>query len=201
MNKAVSTSFYADDHPITEALQQWTEGDGYALDQVFPIIYDHLKRKAHYHLQHESQPTLQTTSLINEVYLRLCSSHNLKFNNRLQFFSFAGQLMHRILVERARARLAGKRGGGCQHFPLSPQDSHPASCPTDPAMLLALDEALAKLGSFDKRKFRIIQMWFFAGLDAKEIACLLEVSAATVRREVQAAKCWIAFELKKAVPA
>lgn len=201
MNQTVSPSFCAEDHPITEALQQWTQGNGYALDQVFPFIYDQLKRKAHYHLQHESQPTLQTTSLINEVYLRLCSSHNLKFNNRLQFFSFAGQLMHRILVERARARLAGKRGGGCKHFPLNAQEAYSAACPTDPAMLIALDEALTKLGHFDKRKFRIIQMWFFAGLDAKEIAHLLKVSAATVRREVQAAKCWIAFELKTAAPA
>ena len=185
-----------DEHQITDFLQQWTAGDKASLEHLFPIVYQRLKEKAHYFLRKESNATLQTTSLINEVYLRLCESHNLKFKNRLQFFSFAGQLMHRILVERARARLASKRGGGSTHLSFEDKDNLLSACNTDPSTLLSLDEVLRKLGGFDKRKFRIVQLWFFAGLDAKEIGSLLALSAATVRRELQAAKCWMAFELR-----
>jgi len=189
-------SAVAEDHPITDFLEQWTHGDHASLDHLFPIIYQQLKSKAHFCLQSESQATLQTTSLINEVYLRLCESHNLKFNNRLQFLAFAGQLMHRILIERARARNASKRGGKSVHISLEDQDFAMSAAQTDPEALLLIDEVLQRLGSFDRRKFQIVQLWFFAGLDAQEIGSVLTVSAATIRRELQAAKCWMAFELK-----
>lgn len=189
------------DDDVTGMLKNWTDGDGESLKQLLPLVYDQLKQKARYQLGGESGQTLQPTALISEVYLRLKDGSNFRFNNRLQFFSFAGQLMHRILVEHARARGAQKRGGGWEGLSLDAEGGESlAVVSTDPETLLALNGALEKLQEVDERKAKIINLALFAGLRADEIAELLGVSTVTIRRDLRAARAWLSFELKGGQP-
>ncbi|MDJ0838362.1 MAG: ECF-type sigma factor [Acidobacteriota bacterium] len=185
---------------VTALLQEWTNGDAESLQRLIPLVYDQLKQKARYHLLNESNAhTLQPTALINEVYLRLKDGGNMRFTSRLQFFSFAGQLMMRILVEHARARMAQKRGGDQEKVSLDIDGGdNMAGHWADPVMMLALNESLEKLEQIDDRKSKVLSLSLFAGLKAEEIAELMEVSAVTIRRELRAARCWVAYELKGA---
>ncbi len=173
---------------ITDLLIQWREGDQKALDRLIPLVYKELRRLAsHYLRRQRSDHTLQTSALINEAYLRLADYKNMRWQNRAHFFAVAAQAMRRILVDHARAHNAAKREGG---FKVS-LDQAADLGEQRAAELIALDDALNELSSFDSRKSRIVELRYFAGLSVEETADVLEVSEATVMREWRAAKLWL----------
>ncbi len=180
---------------ITALLHSWTDGDASSLNELFPLIYEELNRTARHYLQNErANHTLQPTALVNEVFLRLEASNDLGFQSRLQFFAFSAQVMRRILVEYARKRNRTKRGGE-DKIQVS-LDMDVSQDGPEPVAVLALDQALTRLREVDERKSCIVEMWYFAGLRADDVASLMNISAVTVRRELRAAKCWLAFQLQ-----
>lgn len=174
---------------VTTLLRQWSVGHTGALDQLVPIVYSELRRLAHYHLQRERDGhTLQTTALVHEVYLRLCSQADAQWQDRAHFFAVAARMMRRILVDYSRRHAAEKRGGDAIHAPLDDALTIPMQQQVD---LPALDAALDRLAAFDARKCQVVEMRFFSGLNAKEIACVLNTTEATVRRDWVIAKAWL----------
>ncbi|HSU66653.1 MAG TPA: sigma-70 family RNA polymerase sigma factor, partial [Tepidisphaeraceae bacterium] len=166
---------------FTQLLLQWSKGDRAALDALVPLVYDELRGIASRSLQRESAGhTLQTTALVHEAYLRLVEQDRVRWQNRTQFFAIAASLVRRILVDHARTGNASKRGGGAQKAPL---DEAAIFSPRRPADMLALDDALSELSAMDERKCRIVELKFFGGLTAAEIASVLDLSEATVRRD------------------
>jgi RNA polymerase sigma factor (TIGR02999 family) len=136
--------------------------------------------------------TLQATALVNEVYLRLIETDRVQWQNRAHFFAVAARMMRRILVDFARARLNDKRGGGFQRVTL---DDAIAVAQAPSVDLVALDEALERLGSIDSRQSQIVELRFFGGLTLDEAAEVLQVSRDTVKRDWRFAKLWLAREL------
>ena len=174
---------------VTGLLRRWSAGDAQAREQLVPILYNELQRLAHYHLQRERDGhTLQTTALVHEVYLRLCSQEEPPWENRAHFFAVAARMMRRILVDHSRRHDAGKRGGGAVRAPLEEALTVPVQERFD---LVALDSALDELATFDARKCQVVEMRFFAGLHAREIAAVLGTTEATVRRDWIIAKGWL----------
>ncbi len=174
---------------VTNLLKQWSGGDQRALEQLVPIVYKELRRLAHYHMRRERDGrTLQTTALVHEVYLLLCRQDEPRWENRAHFFAVAARMMRRILVDQARRRGAEKRGGSAIHVPLDNALTVPVQGEFD---LLALDGALEELAVFDARKCQVVEMRFFTGLPAKEIAAVLKTTEATVRRDWTIAKAWL----------
>jgi RNA polymerase sigma-70 factor (ECF subfamily) len=179
---------------ITQLLLAWNEGDGQALDRLMPLVQDELHRLAHRYMAGERPGhPLQTTALINEAYLRLIDSSRVRWQNRSHFFAVSAQLMRRILVDVARARTKQKRGGDVVQVSL---DEAMVVTREPGADLIALDDALTTLATFDERKSRIIELRFFGGLSVEETADVLKVSAATVLRDWGLAKAWLLRELK-----
>ena len=170
-------------------MNRWSGGDAQALDQLVPIVYSELRRLAHYHLRRERDGhTLQTTALVHEVYLRLCGNDELDFQDRAHFFAVSARMMRRILVDYSRRRGAKKRG----EAPLQTALDSALAIPTDDKIdLLAIDEALEHLAAVDARKSQVVEMRFFVGLPAKEIAAALHTTEATVRRDWTIAKAWL----------
>lgn len=180
---------------VSSLLQRWSGGDAQALEQLIPIVYSELRRLAHYHLRRERDGhTLQTTALVHEVYLRLCSRDEPQWENRAHFFAVAARMMRRILVDHSRRRGAEKRGGAAFHAPLEDALTIPAQPQFD---LIALDGALEQLAVFDARKCQVVEMRFFTGLRAKEIAAVLRTTEATVRRDWIIAKAWLYRRLER----
>jgi RNA polymerase sigma factor (TIGR02999 family) len=180
----------AEEHSrVALLLRQWSGGDPAALEELVPMVYQELRRLAHYHLRQERDGhTLQTTALVHEVYLRLCGQEELRWEDRAHFFSVSARMMRRILVDYARRRGAEKRGSGAIHLRLDDVLRIPIA---EPSALLALDRALEELAAFDARKCHVVEMRFFAGLPAKEIAVALKTTEATVRRDWNIAKAWL----------
>jgi RNA polymerase sigma factor (TIGR02999 family) len=177
------------DTQVTSLLRQWSGGDPRALEELVPIIYKELRRLAHYHLRRERDGhTLQTTALVHEVYLRFCSQDEPQWENRAHFFAVAARMMRRILVDYSRRRDAEKRGADVLHVSLDDALSIPMPEQLD---LIGLDGALDQLALFDARKCQVVEMRFFAGLAAKEIAVVLKTTEATVRRDWVIAKAWL----------
>src|SRR5262252_5610215 len=174
---------------VTGLLRQWSGGDAQALEQLVPILYNELQRLAHYHLRRERVGhTLQTTALVHEVYLRLCSQEEPQVRNRAHFFAIAARIMRRILVDHSRRHGADKRGGGAVRAPLEEALTVPVQERFD---MVALDSALDQLAAFDARKCQVVEMRFFAGMHAREIAAVLSTTEATVRRDWIIAKGWL----------
>ncbi len=174
---------------ITHLLQRWQQGDRAALDQLMPIVYDELRRLARYYLSREDKGhTLQPTALVNEAYLRLVDQRTAKWANRAQFFGVAAGMMRRILVDHARKKEAEKRRMMKDHIPLD--DALTFSAAQD-LNLVALDESLNALASFDEKKCKIVELRFFVGLPVPEVAEVLGLSPATVKREWSIAKAWL----------
>jgi RNA polymerase sigma-70 factor, ECF subfamily len=180
---------------VTQLLADWSGGDREALNKLMPVVYDELRRLAHRHMGHErAGHTLQTTALVNEAYLRLIKERGMTWENRNHFFAVAAQIMRFILVDYARGHVRAKRGGGAQQVSLNDALVVSEDRATD---LLILDEALHRLAAFDKRKSRIAEMRFFAGLTVEETADVLSVSVETVMRDWRLAKAWLHRELSK----
>jgi RNA polymerase sigma factor (TIGR02999 family) len=177
---------------ITRILDEWNAGDPDALAKLVPEIESDLHRMAESYLRREGPgQTLQPTALVNEVYLRLVGRRTVQWQNRAHFFAFAAQLMRRILVETARRKNAAKRGGGVK-ISLEDVFEVPQECDPD---LVAVDDALEALAKVDPRQARIVELRFFAGLEVKEVAEVMGLSSATVKREWRTAKLWLVGEL------
>jgi len=181
------------DHEISNLLKAWSAGDEQALEKLTPLVYAELHRAAHRYMSGErSEHTLQTTALINELYLRLVDFQQVDWQNRAHFFGICAQLMRRILVDFARARCSQKRAGGIAVVPLDQELVISADPQPD---LVALDDALKSLAAVDERKSRVVELRFFAGLNVQETAEVLRVSCETVMRDWKLAKAWLFREL------
>lgn len=174
---------------VSQLLRDWSDGDRSALDKVMPVVYQELRRLARHHMRNErAGHTLQTTALVNEAYLRLADYRSMRWQSRAHFFAGAAQVMRRILVEHARSRNFAKRGGGAQKVSL---DEAAVVSAGRSAEVIAVDEALIELESWDPRKSRIVELRFFGGLSIEETAEVLKVSPTTVQREWRSAKAWL----------
>ena len=158
-----------------------------------PVIHGELRRIARAHLRHERPwHTLQATELAHEAYLRLAGVGQHDWRDRAHFFAVASGIMRRILIDHARKRTAARRGGNARHVPL---DEAAMLGGGQPEELVALDDALLRLGALDARQERIVELRFFGGLDVEETAAVLGVSARTVKREWSVARAWLRAEL------
>ena len=181
---------------VTRLLVQWSGGDREALDRLVPFIYGELHRIAERQFRRErGDHTLQPTALVNELYLRLIKQSGVNWQNRSQFFGICARIMRQVLVDRARERNAGKRGGGNYRLDLTDLGDVPDK--TGGLDLLALDQALERLASFDEQHTRIVGMRFFGGLSIEETAEAIGVSPATVKRDWALAKAWLFLEIRK----
>jgi RNA polymerase sigma-70 factor (ECF subfamily) len=181
---------------VTALLRAWTGGDEKALDRLLPVLYEELHRTARAYMRRErSGHTLQTTALVNEVFLRLVDIHQVQWNDRVHFLTMAAQLMRRILVDHARRRGYRKRGGGEQPVRL---DELAMVAPCSNAHFVAVDDALNALARRDARKAKVVEMRFFGGLSVDETAAALQVSSQTVLRDWSLAKAWLRREMSRA---
>ena len=179
-------------HDVTELLLSWGQGDTAALDRLVPLLYDDLRRVARRHLRRERPGhSLQPTALVHEVFLRLVDVDRMTVKSRTHFFALSARLMRQILVDHARRRRAGKRGGSATVISLNEAAGAAAPTSTSSVDVLALDEALDALSSFDAQQCRVVELRFFAGLNIPEAADALGVSTATVEREWAMAKAWL----------
>ena len=180
---------------VTGLLLAWGRGDSSALQKLTPLVYRELHALAHRNMLRERPGhTLQTTALVHEAYLRLIDTQHVQWRDRTHFFAMSARLMRRILVDFARSRGYQKRGGGARPVSL---DENVDVAHERSADLVALDDALAALAVVDPRKSRVVEMKFFGGLTAEEIAEVLEVSPDTVLRDWSLAKSWLLRELKR----
>ena len=179
---------------VTRLLQAWSEGDLAARDQLVPLVYDELRRRAAAYLRRERPGhTLQPTALVHEAYSRLASQHE-PFQNRAQFFAMASQMMRRVLVDHARAHYARKRASGGLRVELTEGLAVAEPREVD---LIALDRALEELAALDERQARLVELRFFGGLTADEAALALSVSLATANRDWALARAWLFRRLKQ----
>lgn len=178
---------------VTQLLVAYGRGEPRALDALMPEIYEALHDLAHRHLRRERPGhTLQTTALVHEAYLRLVDQTEVTWQNRLHFFGIAARVMRQVLIDYARRHGAKKRGAG---RPGTVLDGKGIAVEERAGELLALDEALSRLATFDARLARIVELRFFGGLTIEEAAALLEVSTMTVKRDWKKAKAWLYREL------
>ncbi len=178
---------------ITSLLHAWRRGDQLALEQLTPVVYQELHRMARHYMAREREGhTLQTTALINEVYLRLVKVKEVEWQDRAHFFAVSAQLMRRILTDFARSHQYQKRGGGAIH--VSIDEAHTLS-PQPGVDLVALEQALTRLGQTDARKSKVVELRFFGGMTVEETAEVLHISSETVMRDWSMARAWLLREL------
>ena len=177
---------------VTQLLNSWSGGDPEALERLAPLIEGELRRLARHYMRRE-QPgdTLQPTALVNEAFVRLIGWSPMEWQNRTHFYAVAAKMMRRILVNQAISRRRQKRGGSALLVSLAEADQASQRS----ADILALDEALVKLGGMDDRRRQLVELRFFAGLTAEETAEVLQVSPDTVHRDWRFAKAWLRREL------
>jgi RNA polymerase sigma factor (TIGR02999 family) len=179
---------------VTGLLHAWSEGDRSARDQLMPVVYGELHRRAAAYLRRERRDhTLQPTALVHEAYLRLVTQDRAAWKNRAQFFGVAACMMRRILVDHARAKKMAKRSGNLLRVTL---DERLAGVGPKDIDVLALDQALIRLAAFDSRKSEVAELRFFSGLSLEETGQVLDISVATVEREWHAARAWLFVALK-----
>jgi RNA polymerase sigma factor (TIGR02999 family) len=174
---------------VTQLLTAWSRGNPEALDELTPLVYADLHKRARNYLRHERPDhTLQPTALIHEAYLRLIHENTPEWNDRAHFFAVASRVMRQILVDHARRHQAGKRGGGAVNVNL---DEVLVPARSQNADLMSLDEALTRLAGFDERKCRIVEMRYFGGCTVEETAQALGVAPITVIRDMRLAEAWL----------
>ncbi len=183
---------------ITILLNELERGDTSVVDAIIPLIYNDLRERAHRFMQNErSNHTLNTTALVHEAYLKLIGQSQVSWKNRAHFFGVASLVMRRILINYAKQKKAQRRGGGTtpqtflEEFVITEERSE---------MILALDEALERLSSFNERQSKIVELRFFGGLTHEEIGEVLGVSEPTVRRDWRFARAWLNRELTIDLP-
>jgi RNA polymerase sigma factor (TIGR02999 family) len=179
---------------VTELLVQWSHGNDAALAELTPLVYEELRRIAHRHLSGQRRDhTLQTTALVNEVYLRLADQANPRWQNRAHFLAVAARAMRQILVSYARSNRAQKRGDGALKVEL---DEAAIVSPEQSQEIVDLHEALERLAALDSRKAQVVELKYFGGLTYDEMAEVLKISRVTVRRDWEFAKVWLYTELR-----
>lgn len=178
---------------ITEILRAWRAGNEQALEKLTPEIYRELRRAARQCMRNERDGhTLQTTALINELYLRLPDLQGIDWQGRAHFFAICARQMRRILIDMARSRRSHKRGSGSFVISLDEAPEVSADSRQD---VVAIDDALKELAKVDLRKSQVVELRFFGGLSVDETAKLLEVSPDTVARDWRLAKAWLLREM------
>lgn len=177
---------------VTQLLAEMRAGDPDAIDRLFPVVYTALKEISRGQLRKGGGAELTTTELVHETYLKLVGARPVDWKGRGHFFAVAARAMRQILVDHARRRLAGKRGGGERPFTLTDRD---ARVQLDLEELLAVDEALARLEELNPRLRTVVELRFFAGLSEREIAQVLEVTTRTVERDWRKARLFLHREL------
>jgi|KBSMisStandDraft_5_1062788.scaffolds.fasta_scaffold200056_2 RNA polymerase sigma factor (TIGR02999 family) len=181
---------------ITEMLRQWSGGKTEVMDDLLPLIYEELRRRAAAYLRRERpNHTLQPTALVHEAYLRLIDQRQDNWASRDHFFAIAAQAMRRILVDHARGRHRQKRGGSNEDLPL--EDALLAAADEASVDLIALDEAMKRLAKLDPQQERIVELRYFGGLSLDEAANALSISRATAARDWQVAKAWLHREMTR----
>lgn len=182
-------------HEVTRWLVDWSNGDQGALDKLMPLVYAELRQIAKRYMARQNPGhTLQTTALINEVFLKLVVQEEKSWQNRSHFFGVAAQAMRHILVDYARSKHYAKRGGGIRQVSL---DEALTVSDERAAELVALDEALGELAKVDPRKCKVVELRYFGGLTVEETAEVLNVSAITIMRDWSMAKAWLHRELSQ----
>ena len=180
---------------LTQLLIAWSNGSQEALDQLFPLVYEELRRLAHRYMGRERRGhTLQTTAVVHEAYLRLIDQKQVEWQNRAHFFAIAAQMMRRILITHAQSHAYAKRGGGALKVSL---DEAAILSQERAGELIALDEALNSLTTIDPRRSQVVELRFFGGLSNEEIAAVLKISPNTVTRDWNVAKAWLYREMNK----
>ena len=180
----------------TTLLLAWRQGDGAALDELISLVYPELRRMAHrYMVGQRAGHTLQTTALVHEAYLQLVDCRQVHWHDRSHFLAVSATLMRRILVNYARSHNANKRGGNAETVCIDAGEHLRPAMSTD---VIALDDALQALAAIDPRKNKVVELKFFGGLEAREIAAVLGVSEQTVLRDWKLAKVWLLRELSPA---
>lgn len=181
---------------LTQILKAAESGDQQAAEELLPLVYSELRRLAKARLSHEPPgQTLQATDLVHEAYHRLIDvdkGSNSKWNSEGHFFGAAAEAMRRILIDRARAKMAKKRGGELQRIEFEELE-HPAA--KRPERFLLLDEALTKLELQDPQKAQLVKLRFFAGLTNKQAASVIGISTATADRAWAFARAWLRTEM------
>ena len=181
--------------PITLLLQRWRGGDDAAMEELIPLVYKEIYKRARFYISKERRNhTISCTELVNEVYLKLVGERDRIWHNRIHFFAVAARIMRHYLIRYAEARETQKRGGDRIVFTMANLDELGS---TTAEHLLPLNEALGRLEKRDVKKVRILEMRFFMGMKIQEIADVMEISPATVKRELQFAKAWLSRHLRK----
>lgn len=181
-------------HTVTRLLDGVHRGDPTAADQLLPLVYAELRGIAEKQMRGERPDhTLQPTALVHEAYLRLLGGNPIPFENRVHFLRTASQVMRRVLVDHARARNRAKRGDGRINLTL---DDAIAGVESDVIELLVVDDALTQLAAAEPRWAQVAEMRVFGGLEIPDVAAALGISAATVKRDWQFAKAWLANVLR-----
>jgi RNA polymerase sigma-70 factor (ECF subfamily) len=179
---------------VTGLLRRWSAGDESARDRLIPLVYDRLRELAHRRLGCAPvENSLNTTELVHEAYMRLVDAPRVDLPDRAHFLALASEIMRNLLVDRARARLAAKRGGG-----ITPLDLDEFEWVSDENLetIAELDDALKRLDGLSPRQSQLLQHRYFGGLTLEESAAAIGVSLATAKRELRSARAWLALELK-----
>ncbi|MFH1746614.1 MAG: sigma-70 family RNA polymerase sigma factor [Planctomycetota bacterium] len=179
---------------ITGILQRASDGDDSAVNRLLPLVYDELRALAESYLQQERPDhTLQATALVHEAYLRLVRQEEVQWRSRAHFFAVSAQAIRRILVDHARGHKRLKRGGDWERVRLEQEELWLSQTSVD---VLALDEALEKLGQLHPRQAQIVELRFFGGMSLKEVARYLDISPRTVDGDWSMARAWLRRELR-----
>ncbi len=180
---------------VSLLLRAWRGGDQAALEKLTPLVYEQLRRVAHFYMARErADHTLQTTALVHEAYLRLLGANQINWQDRTHFFAISANLMRRVLIDWARSRGYRKRGGNVRKVSL---DKAQLASPALNVDLVELNDALEKLERFDLRKARVVELRFFGGLNLDETAEALNISRDTVKRDWNFAKTWLLCEVSE----
>lgn len=180
---------------LTQLLVQYGRGEKAALERLLPAVYSELRKLAQSYLRRENPGhTLQATALVHEAYFKLIDQRDVQWQNRAHFFGVAAQVMRRILIDHARAKHAGKRGGTQAKLSFD-EALHWADDDENSQNLLALEDALNKLTELDPRQGKVVELRYFGGLSIEETAEVLQTSPATVKRDWTMAKAWLYREL------
>jgi RNA polymerase sigma factor (TIGR02999 family) len=185
----------ATDDDLTALVHAAGGGDAAAMRELFAAVYGDLKRLAHHQLVAAPNATINTTGLVHETYLKLVRGNSLQINERSHFFATAAKAMRQIVVDRARRRVAQKRGGEASAVTL---DEHIDVDAQDPDQLVHLDDALNHLQRLEPRLAELVELRFFAGLSVEQIAELREVTTRTVIRDWRRARAWLFDSLPRA---
>jgi RNA polymerase sigma factor (TIGR02999 family) len=181
---------------VTRLLSAWRSGDNSALQQLTPLVYEELRGLARRYMRRERDShTLQATAVVHEAFVRMVDME-VPWQDRTHFYAIAATLMRRILVDHAKGKQRSKRGGNAQIRSLESSDIPTNLLGSDPYDVQDIDEALAQLAKVDEKLARVLEMHYFGGLSCPELAQLLEISEATVHRQLRLAKAWMLKELR-----